>query len=123
MTQLSTEDAERMLGAQPFSKLLGTRVIEFRAGFASLGLEVRDDLRQQFGYVHGGVISYLADNALTFAGGSVLGSHVLIAGYSIDFLAPHATDISSRRQSCSTPVHGERAAARRCTPSRGATVS
>lgn len=31
---------------------------------------LRDEHLQQHGFVHGGVISYLADNALTFAGGS-----------------------------------------------------
>jgi uncharacterized protein (TIGR00369 family) len=38
--------------------------------------------------VHGGVLSYLADNALTYAGGSVLGTDVVTAEYKINYLRP-----------------------------------
>jgi uncharacterized protein (TIGR00369 family) len=44
-------------------------------------------LLQQHGFVHGGVLSYLADNALTFAGGSVLGDAVT-AEFKINYLRP-----------------------------------
>jgi uncharacterized protein (TIGR00369 family) len=43
---------------------------------------------QQNGFAHGGVISYLADNALTFAGASVLGANVLTSEYKINYLRP-----------------------------------
>lgn len=49
---------------------------------------MRDDLRQQNGFVHGGVLSYAADNALTFAAGAAVGSRVLTAGFTIDYLRP-----------------------------------
>ncbi|KZZ30401.1 phenylacetic acid degradation protein, partial [Alcanivorax sp. HI0083] len=39
------------------------------------------------GFVHGGVVSYLADNALTYAGGSVLGDSVT-SEYKINYLRP-----------------------------------
>ena len=45
-------------------------------------------LAQQHGYVHGGVISYAADNAVTFAGGSVLGPAVVTSGLSIQYVRP-----------------------------------
>jgi uncharacterized protein (TIGR00369 family) len=44
-------------------------------------------LLQQDGFVHGGVLSYLADNALTYAGGSVLGK-VLTSEFKINYLRP-----------------------------------
>jgi len=38
--------------------------------------------------VHGGVISYLADNAITFAGGIALGGNALTAEFKINYLRP-----------------------------------
>ncbi len=76
-----------ILEAQPFSVLLGTELASFEPGSAVLALAVRDELRQQHGFVHGGVVSYLADNALTYAGGSVLGDSVT-SEYKINYLRP-----------------------------------
>jgi uncharacterized protein (TIGR00369 family) len=77
-----------VLAQQPFSVLLGTELVEFEPGKALLHLPLRTELLQQHGYAHGGVLSYLSDNALTFAGGSVLGAGVLTAEYKINFLRP-----------------------------------
>jgi hypothetical protein len=38
-----------------------------------LEMPIREELLQQNGFVHGGVVSSLADTALAFAGGSALG--------------------------------------------------
>ena len=72
---------------QAFSQLLGTELQRFEPGHAELRLPLRPDHLQQHGFVHGGVISYLADNALTFAGGSVLGDSVT-SEYKINYLRP-----------------------------------
>lgn len=80
--------AREILRAQPFSRLVGADVRAFGDGGATLELPIREDLRQQNGYVHGGVLSYAADNAITFAAGTVLGASVLTAGYSIDYVRP-----------------------------------
>jgi len=68
--------------------LLGARLTAFGAGTATLELTIRDDLRQQNGFLHGGVLSYAADNALTFAGGAALGPDVLTGGFTISYLRP-----------------------------------
>lgn len=86
--ELAIEDARRVLAAQPFSRLLGTRITAFADGKATLELDVRDDLRQQDGFVHGGVLAYAADNAITFAGGTALGPAVLTGGFTISYLRP-----------------------------------
>lgn len=78
---------KNILEKQPFSVLLGTELNVFEAGKAELALAVRDELKQQHGFVHGGVVSYLADNALTYAGGSVLGDSVT-SEYKINYLRP-----------------------------------
>ena len=64
---------ERVLEAQPFSRFLGARLDRFVEGEAQLSLALRPEFLQQHGRPHGGILSYLADNALTFAGGSLYG--------------------------------------------------
>lgn len=86
--ELTLELAEKVLASQPFSVLLGTRLVAFGDGGAVLELDVRDDLRQQNGYLHGGVLAYAADNAITFAGGTALGPAVLTGGFTITYLRP-----------------------------------
>lgn len=81
------EFGRKILESQPFSNLLGTELELFEPGTAVLALTVREELKQQHGFVHGGVVSYLADNALTYAGGSVLGDSVT-SEYKINYLRP-----------------------------------
>ncbi len=77
-----------LLAAQPFSVLLGARLDAFRPGYAELSLPLGPHLLQQHGHAHGGVVSYLVDNALTFAGGSRLGPGVVTAEYKINYVRP-----------------------------------
>jgi uncharacterized protein (TIGR00369 family) len=69
---------QNVLLAQPFSRLLGAELMQLTEGVAEIQIAIRPDFLQQHGVVHGGVISYLADNALTFAGGSLLGDAVTL---------------------------------------------
>ncbi len=78
---------QAILGQQPFSTLLNARLDAFAPGSAELSLPVAPAMLQQHGFVHGGVLSYLADNALTFAGGSVLGDSVT-SEFKINYLRP-----------------------------------
>lgn len=82
------EFARAGLASQPFSQLLGARLMAFGDGRAVLELDVRDELKQQNGYLHGGVLAYAADNTLTFAAGAVLGPSLLTAGFTIDYVRP-----------------------------------
>lgn len=86
MTDL-LERGKNVLRDQPFSRLLGTELNAFTEGLAELALPIREEFKQQHGFVHGGVISYLADNALTYAGGSVLGNS-LTSEYKINYVRP-----------------------------------
>ncbi len=82
-------DAGRaVLAQQPFSALLGTELSVFEADRAVLELPLRQDLLQQNGFAHGGVLCYLADNALTFAGGGALGAAVVTSEFKINYLRP-----------------------------------
>ena len=87
MTDL-LDRARGALHAQPFSMLLGAELMHTGTNELTLCLPIRDELRQQHGFVHGGVISYLADNALTFAGALSLGPKVVTGEYKINYLRP-----------------------------------
>ncbi len=76
-----------ILKSQPFSLLIKAELTAFKTGSAEISLAIRDELKQQHGFVHGGVVSYLADNCLTYAGGSVLGDCVTLE-YKINYLRP-----------------------------------
>jgi uncharacterized protein (TIGR00369 family) len=82
------EIGRSILGAQPFSVLLGTEMTAYGADGAELRLAITDAIRQQHGFAHGGVLAYLADNALTFAGGFALGGGVLTADLKLNYVRP-----------------------------------
>jgi uncharacterized protein (TIGR00369 family) len=81
-----------VLASQPFSTLIGAELVAFAEGHAEIRIPIRDNLKQQHGFVHGGVVSYAADNALTFAGGSVLGAGVVTSEFKINYLRPAMGD-------------------------------
>jgi uncharacterized protein (TIGR00369 family) len=77
-----------VLALQPFSELLRAELAAFSTGHAELAVPLRPILAQQHGYVHGGVLSYAADNAITFAASSVLGPAVVSTGLHLDYVRP-----------------------------------
>ena len=77
-----------VLASQPFSVLLGAELQALRPGHCSLAVPLRDDLKQQHGFAHGGLLSYLADNALTFAGGTAMRRPVVTSEFKINYLRP-----------------------------------
>jgi uncharacterized protein (TIGR00369 family) len=76
------------LASQPFSQLLGAELVDLEPGRAELALNIADSHKQQHGFVHGGVLSYLADNALTFAGGIALGVPAVTAEFKVNYVRP-----------------------------------
>jgi uncharacterized protein (TIGR00369 family) len=129
------ELAQQVLAAQPFSVLLGARLTSFGEGEATLELDVREELAQQNGHLHGGVLAYAADNALTFAGGSALGPAVLTGGFTINYFRPangrtlraHAQVIhAGRRQAtcrCDLYMIDEEGTATCCAAAQGTIIS
>ncbi len=76
------------LASQPFSRLLGAELSALEPGRVELQLALTDQLKQQMGFAHGGVVSYLADNALTFAGGTAMRVPVVTSEYKINYVRP-----------------------------------
>lgn len=82
------ERGRAVLAAQPFSSLLGTEMTAYDETGVELRLVMTHALQQQHGFAHGGVLAYLADNALTFAGGFAMGGGVLTADLKLNYVRP-----------------------------------
>ncbi|MDY6820016.1 MAG: PaaI family thioesterase [Deferribacterota bacterium] len=82
------EIANKILSKEPFSIFLEAKILDFQIGSVILEIPISENYLQQNGFVHGGVLSYAADNALSFAGGSVLGTNVLTLEFKINYLRP-----------------------------------
>lgn len=80
--------AQTVFESQPFTRFLGAKLGEVTSETAEIYLDIHENHKQQHGFVHGGVLSYLADNALTFAGGIALGGNALTSEYKINYVRP-----------------------------------
>jgi uncharacterized protein (TIGR00369 family) len=78
----------KILQMQAFSVLLGAKLTALERGRCELSLPMSAQLLQHHGFAHGGVVSYLADNALTYAGGTALGSNALTLEFKINYVRP-----------------------------------
>jgi uncharacterized protein (TIGR00369 family) len=81
-----------VLARQPFSILMGAQLNALAPGQCELQVTVAEHLKQQNGFVHGGVLSYLADNALTYAGGTALSVPVVTSEFKINYMRPALGD-------------------------------
>jgi uncharacterized protein (TIGR00369 family) len=79
---------QEVLARQAFSRLLGAELTALARGQCTLELPVRAELLQQDGFVHGGAVSYLADNALTYAGGTAMAVPVVTSEFKINYVRP-----------------------------------
>ena len=106
--------AKRIFDSQPFSRHLGASLESVGPDSAEIALAVTDELTQQHGFAHGGVLSYLADNSMAFAGGLALGGDVLMSEFKINFVRPavggrlvaraRTTALSKRQAVCQSQV-------------------
>ncbi len=106
------DPGRKILASQPFSVFLGAELTGLSAGAAELRIPIRPEFGQQHGFVHGGIVSYAADNALTFAGGSVLGTGVVTSEFKINYLRPARGELLVAR--ATVVHHGKRQAVCRC---------
>ena len=74
----------------PFAQLLGLELCEIERGTATLRLLVRDDLKQNKGLLHGGVIASLIDTAAAFAAVTLLepGQSTTTVDLTVHYLRP-----------------------------------
>jgi uncharacterized protein (TIGR00369 family) len=96
MPDLEITEEHRKLAADglsrlPLSGLLGMEFVDIRRGEAVLKIEMRDDLRQPFGVLHGGVTATLIDTAMAYAVRTMLNETEPTASIdlTIHYLRPH----------------------------------
>ena len=100
--------AHKVFSSQPFTTFIGARLADVGPGSATIAIDVVPHLLQQHGFVHGGVLSYLADNTITFAGGLALGKNALTSEFKINYLRPAVGEGLIARSSC---IHAGRSQA------------
>lgn len=85
--------AESALHDLPFSRLIGMRLVDLEPGIAKIAIEMRDDLRQPSGVLHGGVTATLIDTAMAFAVRTRLPIDAATAtiDLTVHYLRPHLT--------------------------------
>lgn len=104
--------AKKVFAEQPFTQYLGAELDSSGPGTATIGIDVAPHLLQQHGFVHGGVLSYLADNSITFAGGLAMQGNALTSEFKINYVRPaKGTRVIARAEAKSI---GKRQAVCRC---------
>ena len=95
-TEISPEHrsfAENALHNLPFAKMIGMRLGDLKIDEAVIAIEMRDDLRQPSGVLHGGVTATLIDTAMAFAVRTRIGPEGATAtiDLTVHYLRPHLT--------------------------------
>ena len=91
--KLDSAHVERLsqaLDSVPFARFLGIELDEIDAGIATLSFEIKPELKQNHGVVHGGAIASLIDSATAFAIISLLPTdeHATTVDLTISYLRP-----------------------------------
>lgn len=89
----SGDYAERVrasFGRQRVMQTIGASLVRIEPGEVEIHLPYREDLTQQHGFLHGGVVSTIADSACGYAAYSLMDpdASVLTVEYKINLLAP-----------------------------------
>ncbi len=84
------ERVRESFARQAFMGLIGASLGPVEPGRCSISLPMREDLTQQHGYLHAGVVTTLADNAAGYAAYTLMSgeSSVLTVELKINLLAP-----------------------------------
>jgi uncharacterized protein (TIGR00369 family) len=93
-SEISEENKERARAALhtlPFAQLIGMELVDIRIGEADVKIAMRDDLRQPYGILHGGVTATLIDTAMAFAVRTQLQDHEITTSVdlTVHYLRPH----------------------------------
>lgn len=95
VTEFSEEQKARARAAAAnlgLGSLLGMELVDIRPNEAVMQIEIRDELRQPNGVLHGGVTASLIDTAMAFAVIPLLkpGESTATVDLTIHYLRPHA---------------------------------
>ena len=75
---------------QPFMMTIGASLSRIEPGRVDISVPFADNITQQHGFIHGGVVGVIADNAAGYAAYSLINSEdsVLTVEYKLTLLAP-----------------------------------
>lgn len=65
--QLAQQVVDKMMQEDRFSQWMGVQVLQIREGYSKISMQIRPEMVNGFGIVHGGVTFALADSAFAFA--------------------------------------------------------
>jgi uncharacterized protein (TIGR00369 family) len=87
-------------GRQKAMALIGARLDRVEAGKVDIALPFREDLTQQKGFVHGGIIGMIADTACGYAAFSLMPANcsLVTVEYKINILAPATGALVARAE-------------------------
>jgi uncharacterized protein (TIGR00369 family) len=85
-------------GRQKAMALIGARLASMEPGSAEIALPWREDLTQQKGFVHGGILGMIADTACGYAAFSLMpaGCSLVTVEYKMNILAPGRGSLVAR---------------------------
>ena len=91
LTQEHLETAKSVLHNNEFAKMIGMKLIGMKSDEATIEIEMRDQLRQPHGLLHGGVTATLIDTAMAFAVITVLTREekASTVDLNVHYLRPH----------------------------------
>lgn len=77
-------------GRQPIMKLIGANLRRVEPGAIDIEIPYRDDLTQQNGYLHAGILTTVADSACGYAAYTLMpaGTNVLSVEFKVNLLRP-----------------------------------
>jgi len=77
-------------GRQGAMRLIGARLVDLRPGYCSIELPYRENLTQQHGHIHAGIVSTIVDSAGGYAGFTLFpaDASVLTVEYKLNLIAP-----------------------------------
>ena len=83
-------EIERSFAKQTIMNLIGARLSRVEPGVVEITLPYRNDLAQQHGYLHAGIITTIADSACGYAAYSLMppNSEVLSVEFKVNLLRP-----------------------------------
>ena len=94
------ERCRESFGRQKAMALIGAQLASVEPGRADVALAWRDDLTQQKGFVHGGILGMIADTACGYAAYSLMpaGCSLVTVEYKMNILAPARRSLVARGQ-------------------------
>lgn len=84
------DDIKQSFAQQAIMRLIGAELSLIKPGIVEISLPYRADLTQQHGYMHGGIVTTIADSAAGYAAYSLMpaGAGVLSIEFKVNLLRP-----------------------------------